>query len=195
MIIIELLVLIASSVLVGMWIANPDGNYEAIIVGLGLVLVALEVYRRNKPSDVKAPPNTRDVELFERYKDKMFTSGLINVLEQHDFLAPLHITTWNSLCQFVEKGNGVDFQFSDQVLNHSYLHAYDTASEFAGLISKYTVPMNPPMSDSISIYGVGYKEKPIKPHEKKQATEINKAGRVFVEAQKDFVVLGNRTLY
>ncbi|OOX37184.1 hypothetical protein BJL83_24000 [Vibrio parahaemolyticus] len=160
-----------------------------------MLIRTLEVYRRNKPSDVKAPPNTRDVELFERYKDKMFTSGLINVLEQHDFLAPLHITTWNSLCQFVEKGNGVDFQFSDQALNHSYLHAYDTASEFAGLISKYTVPMNPPMSDSISIYGVGYKEKPIKPHEKKQATEINKAGRVFVEAQKDFVVLGNRTLY
>ncbi|ELX7501526.1 hypothetical protein [Vibrio fluvialis] len=51
------------------------------------------------------------------------------------------------------------------------------------------------MSDSISIYGVGYKEMPIKPHEKKQTMEINKAGRVFVEAQKDFVVLGNRTLY
>ncbi len=134
MIIIELLVLIASSVLIGMWIAIPDGNYEAIIVGLGSVLVTLEVYRRNKPSDVKTPPNTRDVELFERYKDRMFTSGLIDILEQHDFLAPLHITTWNSLCEFVEKGNGVDFQFSDHVLNHSYLHAHDTVSEFSGLI-------------------------------------------------------------
>ncbi|EIA0767003.1 hypothetical protein BOO24_19620 [Vibrio navarrensis] len=193
MILLELLVLIASSILVGMWINEPAGNYEPIVVALSLVLVSLEVYRRYKTTHKST--NSRDVELFEKYKDVMFTSGLIDTLEQHDFLSPLYMSTWQSLSWFVEKADGIDQQFSDKKLNKSYLKAYDAAFEFAGLISKYTVPMKPPMSDCISVYGAGYKEKPIKEHEKQQAHEINEARKKFVKAQKEFVVFGNRHLY
>tara|TARA_B100000809_G_C14847687_1_gene427126 strand:+ start:74 stop:655 length:582 start_codon:yes stop_codon:yes gene_type:complete len=193
MILLEVLVLIGSSILVGMWINDPSGNYEPLIIGLSLVFIALEVYRRNKGS--RQNVNTRDVKLFETYKDNVFDSGLIKVYEQHDFQSPLHRTTWLSLCQLVETGDGVEYQFSDEKLNSVYMKAYKSAFHFGSLISKYTVPMAPPMDDHISVYGVGYKEKPIKPDEKKQAIEINESGKAFVEAQKAFVVLGNRLLY
>lgn len=193
LIFVELLVLVASSMLVGMWVIDPNGNYEPIIVGLSLILGALEVYRRNNIT--RKSVNSRDVELFEAYKEMMFTNGLISILEQHDFLSPLHMTTWHSLVRFVEKGDDIDHQFTNKKLNKSYLKAHEAAFEFGGLISKYTVPMNPPMNDQISIYGVGYKEKPIKDHERLQAVEINEAGKAFVKAQKEFVVLGNRLLY
>lgn len=193
LIFIELLALIASSILVGMWINDPSGNYEPIIVGLSLVIVALEIYRRNK--NTRKSVNTRDIELFEKYKEMMFTSGLISMFEQYDFLSPLHMTTWQSISWFVEKADDIDHQFSDKKLNKHYLKAYEAALNFARLISKYTVPMNTPMNDHISEYGVGYKEKPIKEHEKKQAIEINEAGKVFIKAQKEFVIIGNRQLY
>jgi hypothetical protein len=193
MILLEMLVLIGSSILVWMWIIDPTGNYEPIIVGLSLVFIALEVYRRINGS--RQNVNTRDVKLFETYKDNVFDSGLIKTFEQHDFRSPLHRTTWLSLCQFVETGDGVGYQFSDEKLNSAYMKAYKSAFHFGSLISKYTVPMAPPMDDHISVYGVGYKETPIKLHEKQQAIEINEAGKAFVEAQNAFVVLGNRLLY
>ncbi|MEO3988137.1 hypothetical protein [Plesiomonas shigelloides] len=193
MILLELLVLIASGILAVMWINEPAGNYEPIVFSLSLVFVLLEIYRRYTSSNKST--NSRDVELFQKYKDVMFTSGLINTLEQHDFLSPLYMSTWQSLTWFVEKADGIDQQFSDKKLNKSYLKAYDAAFEFAVLISKYTVPMKPPMSDHISVYEAGYKEKPIKEHEKQQAHEINEARKRFVKAQKEFLAFGNRHLY
>jgi len=190
---IELLVLITSSILAGMWMSDPNGNYEPIIVVLGFVLVVLEIYRRN--DNTRKSVNTRDIELFEKYKETMFTNGLISILEQHDFLSPLHMTVWQSLSWFVEKADDIDRQFTDKKLNKQYLNAYEAAFYFAKLISKYTVPMDPPMNDHISVYGVGYKEKPIKEDEKQQAIEINEAGKAFVKAQNEFVILGNRRLY
>lgn len=52
-------------------------------------------------------------------KDVMFTSGLIDTLEQHDFLSPRYMSTWQSLSWFwfVEKADGIEQQFSDKKLN------------------------------------------------------------------------------
>ena len=136
---IEILVILLTVIFGVLWLMFPNDNYESMFAFSGFVLAVFEYLHRFVKKSI---PNSKDIQLFERFSELLSNNDYIRFYKEHDFTASFERQYWLPLMEIVEVWDNAAHQFVDPQLEQARKSLYKTANDLGMAIAKNKYRIN-----------------------------------------------------